>query len=331
LTDRPNHLYDSIIVDISNRYYAASSVGYKTIITLDDGSSLSVGGIYITLRGIQKLYHQFLAPGGSMFYLFDRTMPASQAPAGEAPPVLRRLIDPDYKKSRKPREISFYRGLEMLYALLASYHDRSMLVGLDGYEADDFVKPIVDSLPSETRVLLVSTDLDWCRVLNNRIDILRGKDLFMVDNFLEKYGYDSSRVILYKSFRGDSDDVPSGVPGIREKDLIKIISEHNDLDDIKRSLSHLEYLSDTWKLKIIEGWSRIQLNYKLVDFLPLSIADLNASMVPCTFQPRALRAKYDMLGFNVETLDPRVSSEDYARYDTKKSSHFLVKRSMKRL
>jgi 5'-3' exonuclease len=329
-------LYDAILIDISNKYHAAFSTSVNLTTKLEDGSKLVTGGIYTTIKGIQKLRRERLVPGGQVFYLCDSGLRSSQGTLDETPMMLRRNIDPEYKANRKPHpDPSFYRGLEIAISILLNLYDRSYVVRCDGYEADDLVPVTIRRYtPDNAHVLLVSTDTDWCRALSDSVDVLRGDKLVNVKSFTEDYGFSPQGcgLQIYKSFRGDSDNVPKGVEGIREKDLVRLINDYPSIDDVRDKLDDIEFLSTTWKNTIKERWPRILLNYRLIDFLPMDDATFDAGLHVCSFKPRSLRAQYDALGFDVDKLDARVASEDYARViSDSKSSGFFIRPRVKRL
>ncbi len=331
--------YDVIIFDISNRYHAAFSTSQSMTSRLPDGAEIVTGGIYTLLRGIQKICRERLSPRGHVYYLADATVRASQSHQDEVPLSARKMIDPDYKANRAPHpNPSFYRGLELAYVILGYLRDRSHIVRCDGYEADDLVPAVIERHPNE-RVLLVSNDEDWCRSLSSSVDVLKRshklkKDIvFSIDSFIEENGYSplGEGILIYKAFRGDSDNIPKAVKGILEVDLVRIINECKTLDGIKNRLSSLDWLSDAWKSHIMTAWPRIVLNHKLIDFMPIDVSTFSAGVFDCAFKPHALRAMYDSLGFNAQTLDPRVAGEEYARESSAPDDgNFFIRRRIER-
>jgi len=329
------HLYDVILIDVSNKYHAAFATSASLTTKLEDGSVLVTGGIYTTIKGIQKIRRERLAPQGQMFYLCDATTRSSHGTIDDTPIMLRRRIDPDYKMNRKPHsDPSFYRGLEMTISMLLYLYDRSYVVRVEGYEADDLVPAILRRYaPAPTRVLLVSNDTDWCRALSSHVEVLKGDKIVDVKSFTEEHQFspEGEGLKIYKSFRGDSDNVPKGVEGIREKDLLRLIADFSTLEELHGKIDTVEYLSKTWKDAIKERWPRIMINYQLVDFLPIDDQTAESGTVSCSFKPRALRAQYDALGFDVNRLDARVAGDDYARIiPDRESSGFFIKSKIKR-
>jgi 5'-3' exonuclease len=330
------HLYEALLIDVSNLYHASYEAGRSMTTRLPNGASLFSGGIVLFLKSVAKACREYLVPMGTVFYLCDATYAGSHE-VDDAPLSRRRRIDPSYKENRAVQSPNFYRGLEVVLSILGSYRDRSFLVRIPGYEADDLVPPILDRYaPSPARALLMSTDEDWCRSMSERIDVLARNKVSTIADFQEKRGYSplGEAVKIYKSFRGDSDGISPGVPGIREKDLLRLIEEFSSLDALKHNLSSVAYLTDDWKEKIVSGWPRILLNYHLVDFLPVSDVDLQEGTSPGFFRPRALRAMYDALGLDAASVDERVAGRDYARVDPTvpdAATGFFIKKKIRRI
>jgi len=297
--------YDKIFVDISNLYargfYAANSMTSE----LDDGTSIITGGIYTSVKMIQRIEREFLSSLGDLFFIFDNVHSGDNK---------RKLIDPDYKKGRKPKEESYYRGLDILHNLLLNYKDNYVTVKRPGSEADDLVSPLIQEY-TDSSILLISNDMDWFRSISENIHVAKyeNKDYVIYDRekFYEKYEFypTSDRICLYKSFRGDgSDDIPKGVPGIREKLLVKLVTTYNSLNDLFKDLDTASFIPDTWKQKIEENKPRLRLNMKLVSFDNVPFEELKDYMYFSSYNPRILKSLYKSLGFKLSSFDPRVMS-----------------------
>lgn len=297
--------YDKIFIDISNLYARGYYVANNMISKLDDGTSIITGGIFTSVKMIQRIEREFLSPLGDLFFIFDNVH------SGENK---RKLIDPDYKKGRKQKEESYYKGLDILHTLLLNYKDNYITVKRPGSEADDLVSPLIQEY-GDSNILLVSNDMDWFRSISDNVHVAKyeNKDYTIYDRekFYEKYNFypTSERICMYKSFRGDSsDDIPKGVPGIRETLLVELVNSYNSLSDLFKDLDTIGFISETWKKKIKESKPRLSLNMKLVSFDKVPFEELKDYMYFSSFKPRVLKSLYKSLGFKLSSFDPRVMS-----------------------
>lgn len=299
--------FKNILVDMSNMYYKAYYTSKHLTFKLPDGTDVVTGGVYTTIKSLQLLEREYLLPGGSMFFIFDET--ANQLDPDSEP--FRKSIDPEYKANRKKNTSpSFYWGLNYVGCILRSYRDNFFVVKSPGIEADDFVRPLLKEFSGES--LLVSSDLDWARSIGEGVMWMPSskEPLYGKEEFKAKYKFlpDDRKLMLYKTFRGDvTDNIPKGVLGIGEDLLLRLINEFNDIDSIIKGVQNIEFLNEGWKNKIYENRGRLQLNFQLVDFLPISHEMLEQSIVPCKFESEILQKLYRNLGFNLETFDEKLS------------------------
>lgn len=328
--------YDKILIDVSNAYFRAYSVGMGMTTVVGDGTTLITGGIYTFLKMIKTIESRYLDPkGGSVFFLFDNCHSGINR---------RKEIDPSYKANRSKRDDGFYRSIDLLHMILLAYKDNYFCIKKEGYEADDLVYPVVKEFP-EDKILLISNDLDWFRAVSDNVHIAKYEkaigtskvDYVIYDKkkFKERLGFEAteSSMILYKSFRGDSsDNIAPAVPGIRSQDLNKIINNYQDVRDV---LDHVDKLdvSDTWKEKIKTQAPRLLINEKLVSYQKVSYAELKDSIYECKFNPKSLHTLYLSLNFQISKIDPRVQMFFIKEEQEKKSEKkgFFVKEKIKRV
>lgn len=310
--------YQKIFIDASNFFYRAHCVFNGDPVELEDGVKVNAGGILVAVKMMNRIEKDFLIPGGKIFFLFDNTH------SGD---TKRKEIDPEYKANRSKKDLSFYRGLDLFQMLLLSYKNNLTMVKVSGKEADDLVDPLVKKFPNE-RILLISNDLDWFRSISDIVHVAKyeKKDyvIYKEEQFIEKYGFEPTvdNLCLYKAFRGDKgDNIQSGVPGIRKTTLVQLVKEFNSIGEILEALPRLDYISDNFKRKIKENYSRLLLNYDLVSFEAVDDEELKEGTFEAKFQPNSLYVLYKMLEFDIERFDPRVSQ--YYPKEDKKSSGFF--------
>ena len=157
-------MYSKLIIDTSNFYMRAYSVGQEMTNKMEDGSTLVTGGIYTFLRMVRSVESRFLDPkNGEVYFLFDNCHSGINR---------RKEIDPEYKSNRTKKDEGFYRSLDILQTILLNYKDNWFCVKKSGFEADDLVYPFIKEFLNE-RILLISNDLDWFRGVSDRVHVAK--------------------------------------------------------------------------------------------------------------------------------------------------------------
>lgn len=292
--------FSKILIDISNVYHKNMHTNKNLTTTLEDGTSLITGGIFGTIRSINKLEREHGSDNCQVYLLFDNTTSGGNK---------RKEIDPEYKANREKKDHSFYKGLDYLRFILMNYKDNFIVSYRTGYEADDAVLPIISKFDKNENVLLVSEDMDWARSLSDNVFWFTKKEIWSSERFEEKYGFKPSNdsVVFWKSLKGDvSDNIPKGILGIRENLVQQLIVDFKDVDEMLNNLDNISYLSDKWKDKIRENKARLKLNAQLVDFITTADENIDEFIFPCEFKPNTLRTLYHALGFTISSFDPRL-------------------------
>jgi 5'-3' exonuclease len=273
-----------------------------------EGKPMVTGGLYTSLKIIQRIESNYLSENGRIYFLFDN--PSS----GEA---RRKDIDPDYKINRRKQDPQFYRGLDYLQLVLRSYKNGYRIIQRPETEADDLIFPILKSFEGHDHfILLVSNDMDWSRAIENKVHWLvssDGKDI-IYDKYLffNKYGFypGHNEVCLYKALRGDtSDNIIAGVKGIPEKVILEIIRQVKSVQNMFLKLSDIQ-IDEQWKKAIRQNKGRIQINLMLVDYQPLSMADVREYTIISEFNKNMLLMYYRIFDFNIDQIDPRLTIEE---------------------
>lgn len=297
--------YDNILIDTSNFYMRAYAVNQDMTAELEDGTKIVSGGIYTALKMISSVEKRFLKPDGKIYFLFDNCYSGDNR---------RKLIDPDYKANRTKRDDAFYRSADIFQTLLLNYKDNFFCVKREGFEADDLVDPLVKSFPSDEEVLIISNDMDWFRSITEYCHVakyeIRDYVIYRPVDFTDKFGFEPSikNIVLYKAFRGDtSDNIPPGLPGIREKDLIRLVLDYSSITDLLSKIKNNQYISSGLKQKIIDNASRLLLNENLVSFQPMTETEILESIYKCKFNAKILHSIYESLNFQISKIDERVA------------------------
>jgi len=299
--------YSRILLDVSNIYFRAFSTSQHLVSDVD-GKRMVTGGIFTSLKMIQRIEREYLDKDGRIYFLFDNALSGEDR---------RKDVDPDYKINRKKRDPQFYRGLDYLQLVLMHYQTGYRIVRRPSSEADDLIAPILESFGDKKySVLLVSNDMDWSRAINDSVHWLVKKDhhdvIFTKEKFQDEFGFAPglNEVCLYKAIRGDvSDNIPPGVKNIPETVVLNIIRQARSVANMFLYLSDLD-IPPQWKEAIQQNRGRIQLNLMLVDYQPISVADCRESTSISKFNKDMLSMFYRMLNFKPEGVDERLRHDD---------------------
>jgi len=319
--------FDVIIVDMSNVYhrsYATSS----NLTSVVEGQEIVTGGTLTSFRSI-KNYLKMLNEDGKLYLAYDSPTKTISDDSLSDYSNYRKQVDPDYKNHREPKPPEFYVGLTVLKSILLNYGDNLITAEIEGLEADDLVPAIIEKEKGKT-VLMISGDLDWARDITDNVHWLNHqKEIHDRNTFFDKYQFYPEKLEMQKSFRGDtSDGIPIAVKGIRTDVLNVILSKYNTISDMRRKIEREEFLSDTWKTRIIENYGRIKLNAELVKAIPVEVSVLDKYLIPSKFSPNKLRTFYRTLGFNISKVDGRLLG--YFPEDKPTAKNFFTKEKLPR-
>ena len=151
--------------------------------------------------------------------------------------VFRNNIYPDYKANRDEApenlKIQFPRIFELVEAFSIP------MFSIEGYEADDIMGTIATvNGKSETKVVLVTGDKDFCQLVSERITLLDTMKNTTTDalQVQQKYGVRPEQMIDLFALVGDKSDNVPGVSGVGVKTASVLVSNYNDLDGIYGNL-----------------------------------------------------------------------------------------------
>lgn len=283
--------YNNILIDLSELYHRSFSIKRKEI---TDGRRLLNETIQLTVKQILNIRKQYLADEGLIWILKDN--PTSKLRN-------RKLLDVSYKSTRLKESDPFYRGLDFTFILLSKYDSNINCVRIKALEADDLVKPVLESLPNSSRNLLVSADMDWARCMSSSTDWLTRTNLFNQETFKEYYKFtpNENTVTLYKAILGDSSDNIPCIKGINEQTALNIVYNFYDvfdlLENIQRKTEKSNLLSDYTKKHLMENKDRLVLNHQLIYFNFVSSEEVKHATIKGSFNENALKILYTQLDF----------------------------------
>lgn len=234
----------------------------------------------------------------------------------------RKELDEEYKKNRKIQPDYFYQGLDMVELILKFYRDNSYIYRKQGVEADDFVLPIIENnIKEHDKVMMFSTDIDWCRALKDIkekdikiVQYTRNNEILTVKTFEEKFGFrpNVNNITFWKCFYGDdSDNILPTLKNYSKQYFLDCINKYNHIDEfINDALNDkIVYLDSGWKIKIRDCQERMRLNWNLISSADISSNDLENWKINCSYKPNKLLIIYNTLNI-VGRFDKRVKNEE---------------------
>ncbi len=293
-------MYDYILID-SNLWYHRNFEVHKDLLHKVGEKTIVTGGIYGFLQSIRKWRRSFSHSDTKFYFLFDNPTTKSN--------IRQQMIDPSYKENRKKRPKSFYRSIDYLRLILESYDNDFYCIYGTGYESDDIVPYILKKVPLESKVLLISEDMDWSRLISENVHQYMKGEVYTSSKFQKKYGFKPTlnSVVLYKVIRGDSvDDIPIGLPNFPSKLLLKLIDNYKDIYDVLDNLKRIRFLNELWRGRILESRERLILNHQLVSFFKIQESYVKECTNKGKYKPEQLKILYESLGFNLYDVDKRV-------------------------
>lgn len=250
-------LYDDIIIDSANLFYRLQN---------NDNSTTTV--IELTKKMINFVNDEtkkHLKENGTIWIVFD---PISKNKLNEeksfhiqtyskSTSSIRKNINKNYKAKRQYSPF-YAKTIENVMKYFAYRGEKIKEVYSQTYEADDYIEPLVASLPKDSQIALVTTDEDWAKAIKENVYMInKGYDEpWSKKDFFEKYKFNPTPAanILYKSFFGDKSDNIQGcifmkkakfMTNIRKTclNVIKDVSESGiSIDDFMHNFEHISYL-----------------------------------------------------------------------------------------
>lgn len=203
---------------------------------------------------------------------------------------------PEYKAGRDKQPEDLTQQFPMARELTELYGLPMLMV--EGVEADDVIATLVETVPQDATVTIISTDKDLMQLVNERVTLLdtmkdRRYDIAAVE---ERFGVPPEKLLDMRSLVGDPSDNIPGVKGIGEKGAANLINEWGDLETLlehagevkaKRAREALQTLADDARL------SKSLSTLKKDVVLPIAPDDLYLRKPDA----EALRARLSQLGF----------------------------------
>ena len=155
----------------------------------------------------------------------------------DAPPYLRKTIDPDYKANRPESDATLQHQITLARETLLA--DGFPVWAVKGFEADDLIATGA-RLAQEAGldVLVVSSDKDLLQLVGPHVHAksLRDGSILDMKAVVEKFGVLPAQMRDYLSLVGDASDNVKGAKGIGPKKAAALLAKHDSLDDLYRDI-----------------------------------------------------------------------------------------------
>ncbi len=204
---------------------------------------------------------------------------------------------PEYKIQRSAMPEDLVPQIASIQRILRAM--RVPALGLAGYEADDILATVAQTVDQRGGTCyVVTSDKDCRQLISDRVKLfnIRKGELFDRETLLDQWGIEPGQVVDFQALVGDSVDNVPGVPLIGPKFARQLLEKYHTLDAV---LDHASEVSGKKrKENLIEYRQQAELSRELVrlkDDVPVPI-DWDAGRVGGVDR-EATRALFDEFGF----------------------------------
>jgi 5'-3' exonuclease len=172
----------------------------------------------------------------------------------------------EYKGNRGEAPVELIPQFDLVKEVVAGFDIPN--IGLVGYEADDCIGTVANTLKSDMKVSILTGDQDILQLLDDNISVIllkKGVGNYQVhtpDSFYEEKGITPRQMIDLKGLMGDPSDNYPGVKGIGEKTALKLLQQFESIDGI---LQNLNDLSKSHRTKIEQDLDMLHLSRTLAE------------------------------------------------------------------
>lgn len=154
-------------------------------------------------------------------------------------PSFRKEMYPDYKANRPPMPEDLIAQQEPIRNIVKAMGLTSLEI--EGIEADDIIATLTEKALAEGfEVVIVSADKDFYQLLSDKVMMYdpnpKRESAMTPADFAEKFGIRPEQFLDVQGLMGDSSDNIPGVPGVGEKTAVKLIGEHETLENLYQNL-----------------------------------------------------------------------------------------------
>lgn len=267
--------YDRLIIDTVNLAYKVFDIKEDKPLLVDK-KVVYKDSICKFVKCVEDLKNKYLHFDGEIHLLVDNYFSRADLQSSFMF-ADRRELSEAYKHTRKKESKEFYNSINLIRYYYMIGPSNYTVSRIDGLEADDLVKPVLETFDKDKTCLLVSSDLDWTRYLTDKIHWLPklGEEPETAKQLELRLGFPISEtnIISYKSIFGDPSDNITNIAPLNErnieqfKELTKIITE--PLDMIFQARKNTSVLSEDSLLKsILINERQYLINTQLTSAIP---------------------------------------------------------------
>ena len=206
----------------------------------------------------------------------------------DAPPYLRKTIDPDYKANRPESDATLQHQITLARETLLA--DGFPVWVVKGFEADDLIATGA-RLAQEAGldVLVVSSDKDLLQLVGPHVKAksLRDGSILDTEAVSVKFGVSPTQIRDYLSLVGDSSDNVKGAKGIGPKKAAALLAKYGSIDSLYRNVDEAGYqdlgIKPSEALSLDEFKARYPTVRSLIalrDDVPIPFTEIMADRVP---------------------------------------------------
>jgi len=297
--------FNKIIIDGNNLYAKNYFVALQQL-NKKESTKLIYLTIELFLNSLRKIKRELATDYTEYYFLWDNAKSKLTTRSQMDNQIIdRRDIDPGYKLNRNKKSDTFYRGIDYLRYLLQNRDNYYYDLRIEYFEADDTVKGLIDMFIEKNlkyKIIIVSEDMDWSRCIDENIFWYSKNKIWTNEDFYKTYKFPpiSSKIIMYKTFKGDkSDNIPIAVPSLKTEVILRIVNDFDNIYTFLANFHTLDYINDHFKKKIDSGVvedktikDRLRLNYQMVDFIPIEKYLIEKNLVACKRNESTLKKLY---------------------------------------
>ena len=179
------------------------------------------------------------------------------------------------------------------------------LLKKSGYEADDIIATIANSIPDSLKLYIVTGDKDIMQLVNDNTFVyspgnkFSGPSVYDTKKVLDKWGVEPNKICDLLSIMGDGSDNIPGVKGVGPKTASKLI---NQFGSVKEMLNNIDDISNLRIKNLIESnVESVKLSNRLVELdnqVPVDVDIEKMSIDKIDFS----KISNDLIGFEMPNI-----------------------------
>ena len=185
------------------------------------------------IKTIEDLKKKYLHSDGEVYLLFDNYTSRFELQSAFMY-ASRKEIDENYKKKRDKDSKEFYNSINLIRYYYLIGPSKYISVRVDGLEADDLVKPLLNTDLKDKRCLMVTSDLDWCRYISQKVYWLHNLNAEPESaiQLSARLGFkvNEKSIICFKAIFGDPSDNIKGIARNTEANVSEFIRLMNKVE-----------------------------------------------------------------------------------------------------